>query len=223
MWVIIPLKDLDRAKSRLAEVLAPTPRRQLFILMARAVIRAAQAMEGCAGVLVVTPSADVARIAQDLGAGVLMDAQAAGMAAACTLGLARLAAEGVERAMILPGDLPSANAADLAQLVRRLREGPGVVLVPDARGEGTNALLLAPPGVIAPAFGPKSAQAHEEAARRAGVPIEVVQVPALQRDLDDPEDLEAYRKAAITSGAPEGADHTLWAFLSEINHLFSDE
>ena len=110
MWVIIPLKDLDRAKSRLAEVLAPTPRRQLFILMARAVIRAAQAMEGCAGVLVVTPSADVARIAQDLGAGVLMDAQAAGMAAACTLGLARLAAEGVERAMILPGDLPSANA-----------------------------------------------------------------------------------------------------------------
>ena len=44
-----------------------------------------------------------------------------------------------------------------------------MTIVPDRHGTGTNALLLSPPDVIAPAFGPDSRARHVAIAERAGV------------------------------------------------------
>ena len=64
-----------------------------------------------------------------------------------------------------------------------------VAIVPDRHGTGTNALLLAPPDVIAPSFGPGSFDRHVAAARDAGVEYAVARISALMFDVDTPDDL----------------------------------
>jgi 2-phospho-L-lactate guanylyltransferase len=61
--------------------------------------------------------------------------------------------------------------------------------VPDRHGTGTNALLLTPPGVVEPAFGPGSFERHTALAHAAGATIEVAELPSLTLDIDTPEDL----------------------------------
>jgi 2-phospho-L-lactate guanylyltransferase len=65
-----------------------------------------------------------------------------------------------------------------------------VVIAPDRREEGTNALLICPAGLIEYDFGPGSFKRHCERARQAGAKLEVVNLPSLSLDLDLPEDLE---------------------------------
>jgi 2-phospho-L-lactate guanylyltransferase (CobY/MobA/RfbA family) len=65
-----------------------------------------------------------------------------------------------------------------------------VVVAPSDARDGTNALLLSPPGVIEPAFGPSSLEAHLRAAAAVGASVQVVADPELGFDLDTPDDLE---------------------------------
>ena len=70
-----------------------------------------------------------------------------------------------------------------------------VAIVPDRHGTGTNALVLAPPGAIRPAFGEGSCVRHVAAAREAGVPYAVEETPSLALDLDTPADIVAFTRA----------------------------
>ena len=67
--------------------------------------------------------------------------------------------------------------------------GDRVAIVPDRHGTGTNALVLAPPDAIAPAFGPGSCARHAELGQRAGHTVEVERLESLALDLDTPADL----------------------------------
>ena len=66
-----------------------------------------------------------------------------------------------------------------------------VAVVPDRHGTGTNALVLSPPDAIRPAFGEGSRDRHVAAAREAGIPFAVEELPSLALDLDTPADLVA--------------------------------
>src|SRR5437764_14715631 len=78
--------------------------------------------------------------------------------------------------------------------------------VPDRHGTGTNALLLTPPDVLAPSFGPDSRRRHLADAQTAGVPAEVVELDSLALDVDTPDDLETVHRALATTHG--GAAHT---------------
>jgi 2-phospho-L-lactate guanylyltransferase len=75
------------------------------------------------------------------------------------------------------------------------------VIVPDRHGHGTNALLLTPPDVMEPAFGPGSFVRHAALARAAGATIRVADVTSLGLDVDTPEDLAALRAALAAHDA----------------------
>jgi hypothetical protein len=75
-----------------------------------------------------------------------------------------------------------------------LAEDAPVVIAPDRHRRGTNALLLAPPSVISPAFGEDSFRAHREGARRASSDARIVTSRGLATDVDDPEDLQLLRR-----------------------------
>ena len=78
--------------------------------------------------------------------------------------------------------------------------------MPDRHGTGTNALLLAPPDAIVPAFGPGSFDRHVAAARAAGVAAHVERLPSLALDVDTAGDLAALR-AALEQPARRRAAH----------------
>ena len=92
--------------------------------------------------------------------------------------------------LVLPADLPLMTREDILALVERATEPPVVVIAPDRREEGTNALLICPAGLMEYDFGPGSYQRHCERARQAGARLEVVTLPSLGLDLDLPEDLD---------------------------------
>jgi 2-phospho-L-lactate guanylyltransferase len=64
-------------------------------------------------------------------------------------------------------------------------------VIPDRHGTGTNALVLAPPDAIVPSFGEGSRERHVAAARAAGIPYGVEELPSLGLDLDTPADIVA--------------------------------
>jgi 2-phospho-L-lactate guanylyltransferase len=92
--------------------------------------------------------------------------------------------------VLLPGDCPLLEPRELEGLLTGIPESY-VAIVPDRHGEGTNALVLSPPGAIRPAFGEGSRARHVDAARAAGIPFAVEELASLALDLDTPADLVA--------------------------------
>ena len=89
--------------------------------------------------------------------------------------------------VLLPGDCP---LLDSVELDRELdAQAPGVAVIPDRHGTGTNGLILSPPDAIVPAFGPGSRDRHLELARSAGVRCRIATVHSMALDLDTGEDL----------------------------------
>jgi 2-phospho-L-lactate guanylyltransferase len=98
------------------------------------------------------------------------------------------------------------SAADLNALLTHPAGQRSALIVPDRHGTGTNALLLTPPDVLAPSFGPDSRRRHLADASAAGVPAEIVELDSLGLDVDTPEDLDALRRTL--SSTHGGAAHT---------------
>src|SRR5690349_13111517 len=129
-------------------------------------------------------------LAAEAGAEVVPDPEDAGHVQAAQAGIARAEAEGAERVVLLAGDCPLLDPRELDRLLTGV-PGSYVGIVPDRHGTGTNALLLSPPGAIVPAFGDSSRERHVEAARQAGVPFGIEELPSIELDLDTPADVIA--------------------------------
>ena len=185
--VAIPVRALEGAKSRLGAVLDAEERRDLVEGLLRLAVHAALATPGVGEVIVVSPDPEVLAVAVAAGATPLLQ-RSRGLNPA--LQEAREAAVGADRLLILPGDLPTVTAADLAAILTA-GDGagsPSVVLVPDRHRRGTNALLLDPPEAIDPAFGGDSRAGHAWLAESADIRF-VELAGILELDLDTPDDL----------------------------------
>ncbi len=184
---LIPVRAAG--KERLAPVLSPEQREALVRAMLTDVLAALQGSGLLRAAAVVSPDPAILTLAAGLGARPIAEpAPGRGLNAALALGLAHLAAASAEAVLIVPGDLPQIRTEDVAALLAAPPAAPCVRAVPAADG-GTSALLLCPPDVIAPAFGPDSFGRHAAAARSAGATFQPLALASLARDLDRPEDL----------------------------------
>ncbi len=202
---ILPIKSFDEAKQRLSDELDPTPRRALVEAMFSDVLIALRRATLVDQVLVVSADNVAQRIAAGYDAMVVQDDDQ-GHNQAAAQGAARALELGVDRVIMVPGDCPLLNPAELDELLARPAPSPSVLIVPDRHGTGTNALVLTPPDGLAPAFGPGSHERHRQHAAGAGIHAETVEVPSLALDMDTPEDLAAVE--ATLEQTRGGAAHT---------------
>ena len=187
---ILPVKHFAQAKQRLGTSVADPLRLKLARAMVGDVLAALAATASIERTIVVTGEPSVADTAGAQGAIVLEDTARGGQSAAVALGVERALAEGMERALCIPGDCPTLDPAELQALLSAPAGGePEVVIVPDRHGSGTNGLLLAPPDTIFPSFGPASCERHRELARAAGVACRIERPPSLLLDIDTGADL----------------------------------
>ncbi|TDC30163.1 2-phospho-L-lactate guanylyltransferase [Micromonospora sp. 15K316] len=189
--VVVPVKPLTVAKSRLRGALPGVPHEELALALAADTVRAARACPLVADVLLVTDDARVGAVARELGARVLPDLPAAGLNAAFRYGAE---AAGTGWVAGLTADLPALRPAELADALRAAQDGPTARrYVADAPGDGT-VLLTAPPGVdLEPRFGLRSAAAH---AASGALPL-TGEWPSLRRDVDRPADLAAAARLGL--------------------------
>jgi 2-phospho-L-lactate guanylyltransferase len=186
---IIPVGELDGAKSRLGAVLDAEERLELTVGLARRTIAAAVAASSIDEVLVITPDDAVRALADELGARPIRQRDS-GLNHGLTAARAEAVAAGAGAVLILPIDLPDVTPDAIDAIAAQLREldRPLVAIVPDRHGRGTNALLIAPPDAIDVCFGGDSAIAHESAARAIGARLVILGGP-LVLDIDTPDDL----------------------------------
>jgi 2-phospho-L-lactate/phosphoenolpyruvate guanylyltransferase len=202
-YAILPVKRFERAKQRLGGALSDGSRWALAEAMVTDVLVALRRAERIDHVLVVTCEPRAESIAVGWGADVVADPQERSHSDAATIGIREAVERGATRVLLVPGDCPSLDAREVDEL---LAAGAGVVVVPDRHGTGTNALVLDPPGAIAPGFGPGSCERHVERAHEADVHVEIQHTPSLMLDVDTGEDLEALQEALAASTG--GAAHT---------------
>jgi 2-phospho-L-lactate guanylyltransferase len=185
---VLPVKSFGRAKQRLGDAVPQRP--ALAEAMVGDVLEALASVPGLEIVIVVTAEPIAARAARSAGALVVDDPVEAGQSAAAALGVAAALERGCTRALLVPGDCPALDPAEVARLLERTAP---VVIVPDRHGTGTNGLLLTPPDAIAPAFGPGSFQRHRELATAAGARLQIERPASLLLDIDTGDDLAALR------------------------------
>jgi 2-phospho-L-lactate guanylyltransferase len=204
---ILPVKRFGAAKQRLNGDLSDGTRRALAEAMVTDVLIALRRAKGVDEVLVVSGEHTAVALAAGYdAAAVIDDPEDAGHSAAAVRGIQAALERGATRVLLVPGDCPALNPRELDELLAGAPTGPDVLVVPDRHGSGTNALVLTPPDVIRPAFGPGSRERHEQLAREAGAACEAIEVPTLGLDVDTRDDLEALR--AALEDFRGGASHT---------------
>jgi 2-phospho-L-lactate guanylyltransferase len=191
---VLPVKRFDAAKQRLAAGIDEERRRELAGAMVADVLEAIAGARAIDRLIVVSGDPLAQELAAEAGAEVVPDPEDAGHSEAALAGIARAEVEGAERVVLLAGDCPLLDPRELDRMLTGIPDRY-VGIVPDRHKTGTNALLLSPPNAIAPAFGEGSRARHVEAARSAGIPFSIEDLPSIELDLDTPADVIALTRA----------------------------
>lgn len=202
LWAIVPVKPLRRGKSRLAGSMTDDERAELNRMLLERTLRTLIDLREVEEVLVVSRDSSALAIARELGARTVQEDGAPTLNTAlkrATVVAQVYASRGV---LVIPADLPLLSRDDILTLLQHAQNPPVVVIAPDRRENGTNALLLSPANLIEYDFGGDSFRRHCERARKAGARLEIVKLPSLGLDLDLPEDLELVRKLEAAKPEP---------------------
>ncbi len=209
--VLLPVKVLARAKSRLA-VLAGERRRELALALAADTVASVLACPEVARVLVVTADPVAGPLLAALGAVVVPDEPAgraggdgrggpdgpgepdglgpqdplnAALRHGAALAARRWPGTGLAA---LTAALPALRPAELAAALRAAGTVAGrAAFVPDAAGVGTTMYAVPPGGDFHPLFGGASRARH---AASGAAEIDLDRMAGLRRDVDTPEDLQ---------------------------------
>jgi len=190
--VLIPVKVLAEAKSRLASLAGPR-RAELALALASDTVTAVLASDAVARVIVITDDQDAAVVLAALGALVVPDEPRAGLNPALRHGARYAAARWPGDGMAaLSADLPALRPEQIGQALRAAAAWP-TAFVADAAGDGTTLYTAVPGAAFRPSFGLASRARHA-----AGGAVELVLdgIAGLRRDVDTPSDL----RGAVTLG-----------------------
>lgn len=212
---LVPLKDLELAKRRLADVLDTVERRALVCAMATDVLAVLTRHSAVTDIHVLSDDSDVAILVAEAGARYWSEAGLLQHAAKATRPrsetypvdpLNRVLQAAAERVateaepgdltLVLHADLPCLSRQDIDTVLAAGECGRAIVLGCDAEGIGSNLLLFASISPPVFQFGPGSAKAHQNWAEAQKIPFRCLRLPGIASDTDTPEDLRRLRDQA---------------------------
>lgn len=189
LWAIVPVKPLRRGKSRLAKVISAEERAELNQYLLEHTIQVLSSIDEIENVLVVSRDTEALALSRDLGARTVQENGSPGLNTALTRAVEIARSYGSCGILVIPADLPKLNAVDIRKILVHRKNPPVVVIAPDRKKEGTNALFVCPPDLIDFKYGKGSFEKHSKAAQDAGARLEICDLASLELDLDEPEDL----------------------------------
>jgi len=180
-WVaVVPVKQLDRAKTRL-DTGIDGGRPALARAFATDTVVALQSVPDVCRVVVVSGDAEVGRTLRALGATVLDEPAPGGLNAAVRAGIEWARTQHPDAGVVVvSADLPALRAEDVQTVLTRARQHPRSV-VPDGEGTGTTVLTALPGVALHPRFGPDSLRLHR---RDGAVPLAADDLVRAARDVD---------------------------------------
>lgn len=201
--LVVPLKPLERAKSRLSDTADDGLRPGLALAFAQDTVAAALDCPAVRDVVVVTDDALAARELAALGAAVVPDEPRDGLNAAIAHGAAAVvSARRSASVAALNADLPALRPWELARVLDAAAAFPRAFLA-DAAAFGTTLLAAGRGRELRPLFGPASRARHRSS---GAVELRPDSVDSVRQDVDTGDDLRAAlalgvgpRTAAVTA------------------------
>jgi len=160
------------------------------------VLAAAVGARNAERVAVVSSDAVLLELARRAGALAIDEGYPRGLNAAVALATAQLGAAGARCVCTVLSDVALVTAEDIDVVLAAMAEGGGVVVVPSRDFSGTNMIARSPADVIATHFGRLSLMRHLDDCRAHGVRCQVLRLPRPALDLDLPNDLQEFVRAA---------------------------
>ena len=199
LWAIIPVKSLHRGKSRLAHVLSVEQREALIRHCFIHVLTILNQVEAIQQTLVISSDELVLTLARSYGALTLLEENRQGLNAAVTYATQTAVAAHAQTVLILPVDLPFLQVDDIIKMIHAPQTNngthPHLVICPDDKQDGTNALLLSSPEKFVFQYGIGSFRKHLQEASRLYIPYQIIQTQGLSFDLDTEEDWQIYQQS----------------------------
>lgn len=192
-WAVIPIKPLDDAKSRLADVLSAAQRRELVIALFAHTVKCLQETGKFEGIAVITADALVWELSRSLGIEVIEECAPSNLNLSLAKAMEWLKPRMVHSLMILPGDLPYLSSRLLADMVSEAEKINLMMVSPDQNLSGTNALHVTPKEGLAFEFGEDSFMRHVHLARRMNYNLKIYMSDQLKVDIDTPDDYRLHR------------------------------
>ncbi|MCH8075492.1 MAG: 2-phospho-L-lactate guanylyltransferase, partial [SAR324 cluster bacterium] len=202
--LLVPVKNLANAKTRLDSLLSLSERRELAWVMLEGVLAQIAGLDTTWERVMVTNYDPAIELARDLGFRVIQEAEQVSESHSVDFASGVLAGEGLSGVLRIPLDLPLLTQDALATVleataietpsneipvVEQAGGAPSAILVPSRDGTGTNAVYRSPPALFPSRFGPDSLSLHRSEARQAGCEPLILSSGAMGLDIDDPGDI----------------------------------
>jgi 2-phospho-L-lactate guanylyltransferase len=192
--ILIPVKYVIGAKSRLALAVPPHLRQGLALAMLEDVLKAAAGARNVAGLIVATVDGAALELGKKYGARIITEGATSGHSGAVNTAAGILASEGKRGFLQMPLDIPLVSSAEISAVVAMHQREPSFIIAPSNDELGSNGVLVSPPTAVPLSFGDDSFFPHLRTAERYGIRPQVIRLPGFGLDIDRPEDLAEFAK-----------------------------
>ena len=193
VWAIVPVKPLAHSKSRLSGILNSDERMGLTVRLLKRTLETISHVPEIDKTLIVTNDPEVVTITKSFNFDVCVEENECGMNRALDRGMGVLKRNQVQSAIILPSDLPFLTVREIQVMIKMGSESKAMVIAPDRKKQGTNAIYYYSLDKVDFEFGPMSYEKHLKSAKANGVTVCVIESDSFGLDIDLPEDLMIYR------------------------------
>jgi 2-phospho-L-lactate guanylyltransferase len=187
--VLLPVKEFNNAKQRLAPAMDASSRAGLARAMLTDVLAALKRSRTPDRIVVFTAADEVIQMVEPFGFEIMVEKSVGGHSAAVNLLLDKFCCSS-SSVFAIAGDLPNLASSEIDFALNAASEH--VTLLPSRDWTGTNGVVFIPPARIAMEYGEGSFRRHLSKVSAAGLRSDVMDLPGIAFDIDTPQDLEAY-------------------------------
>ena len=196
--ILIPMRSLNKGKTRLSNLLSPSTREKLTKLLFTQLLKKLKSLKNqfpliFSDILVITPCEEVEKISKDFHVHVLKEQSLNGLNSAVNKGMCWSSENLYDSCLILPGDIIDPETEDIKKILEMGKKLKDSMVICPSTDFGTNALFLSLPTRLNFKFGPNSFYEHQKEAKKISIRSIIAPVDSLKDDLDTGKDLEKFK------------------------------
>jgi 2-phospho-L-lactate guanylyltransferase len=185
-YAIVPVKEFDRAKSRLSANLKPAQRKGLLISMLDDVLTALSDIQ----VILISPEDISNHVGKRKNVKFILQAPGGDLNSAVREANDLALREGADSTLFVPADMPLITKKDINDILG-LGKKHALIITQSTDG-GTGILYRRPPGIIDSRFTSNSFQDHIREAAENGVEVFIFDSFPLSLDIDCKDDIKCF-------------------------------
>jgi 2-phospho-L-lactate/phosphoenolpyruvate guanylyltransferase len=191
IFAIVPVKNFERGKSRLASMLDVVKRVKLCELLLDDTLTTLHNAYAISEVIVVSNDRRAHGISDKHGARFLKEHEEGGVNKAVAIADSYCNKAGADATIVIPQDLPLLVPYDINMICESAKDyNKYMAICPSLRYDGSNALLRRPSMLIDTYYDNNSFDMHVKAAKEIGANLKIILSRRIMIDLDTVEDAE---------------------------------